>query len=276
MLLITGATGNVGGEVVRALADAGAPVRALTRDAHDPALPTGVEWATGDLDHPRSLTPALDGVTGLFLLAGYADTPGLLARARDAGVRRVVLLSSGAVDGGRRSNAVVRFNAESEEAVRSSGLSWTILRPSGFHSNALRWLPQLRAGDVVREPFAAVPVASIDPADIGAVAALALTTAGHEAEVYRLTGPEPSLPAGRLAVLARLLGRDLRLYALTDDEARTELESAMPAEYVEAFFDFFVDGSYDDSIVDTRTATLLGRPARTFAQWAEEHIDAFR
>jgi len=145
-----------------------------------------------------------------------------------AGVERVVLLSSGAVAGGDIANAVVRYNVVSEAAVRDSGLSWTILRPSGFHANALQWAPQLRAGDIVRESFAEVPIAAIDPLDIAAVAAvaaLALTAPGHEGASYRLTGPEPILAADRVRVLA---GRELQLEPLTNAEAREQMSANMP------------------------------------------------
>jgi uncharacterized protein YbjT (DUF2867 family) len=122
----------------------------------------------GALDVPHSLTEAFEGVDGMFLLAGYAGIPELLALARRAGVKRVVALtgSSAALDD--MANAVTRTMAEAEQAVRASGLNWTILRPRQFMSNALRWLPQLQAGDVVRVPFADVPYAAIDPAHISA------------------------------------------------------------------------------------------------------------
>jgi uncharacterized protein YbjT (DUF2867 family) len=110
--------------------------------------------------------------------------PGLLADMRAAGARHVVLLSTGAVIGGDLDNDVVRFNVVSEAAVRDSGMDWTVLRPSGFMSNTLQWIPQLRVGDVVREPFADVPIAVIDPFDIAGVAALTLTTAGHNQRSY--------------------------------------------------------------------------------------------
>ena len=180
MLLVTGASGNVGTELIRALLSDDENVRALTRGTHPPALPAGVQAVAGDLNRPDSLTAALAGVHGVFLLSGYADMPALLSAIRDAGVQRVVLLSSGAVIGGDVSNAVVHYNVLSEAAVRESGVLWTILRPSGFYSNALQWVTQLRDGDVVREPFADVPIAAIDPFDIAAVAALALTRPGHE------------------------------------------------------------------------------------------------
>jgi uncharacterized protein YbjT (DUF2867 family) len=275
MFLVTGATGNVGGELVRALLAQGEEVRALTRDG-TAAPPAGAEAVAGDLNRPASLTAALTDVSGVFLLAGYADMAGLLAAVRRAGAERVVLLSSGCVVGGDMVNAVVRYNVESEEAVRRSGVAWTILRPSGFMSNALRWLPQLRAGDVVRAPFAEVPVAAIDPFDIAAVAAQALTSSGQEGRSHRLTGPEALLPADQVRVLAAVLGRDLGFEGQSNEEAWAEMSAAMPIEYAQAFFSFFVEGTYDDSKVTTTVEELTRRAPRTFAQWAAAHADAFR
>jgi uncharacterized protein YbjT (DUF2867 family) len=171
---------------------------------------------------------------------------------------------------------VVRFNVVSEAAVRDSGLDWTVLRPSGFMSNALQWIPQLRAGDVVREPFADVPIATIDPFDIAAVAALTLTSDGHNQRSYRLTGPESLLPADRAAILGGVLGQDLRLVAEPDDDARLRMGESMPGTMVDAFFQFFRRGGYDDSHVDDTAARLLGRPPRTFRDWALAHAGAFR
>lgn len=182
--------------------------------------------------------------------------------------RRVVLLSTGAVVNGNLDNYVVRFNVVSEAAVRDSALDWTVLRPSGFMSNALRWPPQLKEGDTVREPFGDIPVALIDPFDIGAVAARALTEPGHAGHSYRLTGPQALLPAERLAILSRVLGRELRLVALPDDEARREMSASMPERLVDAFFEFSRGGTYRDDQVTGTTAELLGQPSRTFAGWA--------
>ena len=132
MILVTGSTGNVGGELVRALADRGEPVRALARRADAAALPASVEVAVADLATPGSLGPALDGVRRVFLLGSFA-TPELLAAARDAGVEHVVVLTSRCVVGGQPDNAITRMWLDAEDAVRASGLAWTILRPSGFH-----------------------------------------------------------------------------------------------------------------------------------------------
>jgi uncharacterized protein YbjT (DUF2867 family) len=165
--------------------------------------------------------------------------------------------------------------AVSEAAVRDSGLDWTVLRPSGFMSNTLRWLPQLEQGDTVSEPFADLPVAVIDPFDIGAAAAMALTQAGHGGQSYRLTGPQALLPAERLAILGRVLGRQLNLAAVPDDDARREMGASMPGPLVDAFFEFSRGGTYRDDEVTPATGELLGRPPRTFDDWARAHAGAF-
>lgn len=275
MFLVTGATGTIGSELAGALIEAGAPVRALVRRP-DAAVPDGAEPVVGDLNQPDSMTEALKGVRGIFLLPGYADMPGLLARARDAGVQRVVLLSGGSAALEDLTNAVSRYMTLSERAVRDSGVPWTFLRPRAFMSNALRWLPQLRAGDTVRVQFPKVRAACIDPQDIAAVAALALTGSGHESQTYELTGPQTLLPADQIAVLAGVLGRDLRCVGLSDEETRTEMEASMPPDYVDAFHRFYVDGDLDESQVLPTVAEVTGRPARTFDQWARAHADDFR
>ncbi len=274
MILVTGATGNVGSEVVRALREAGEPVRALVRDP-SAAVPDAVEIVSGDLDRPESLATALAGVTAVFLLPGFQDMPGVLAQIRKSGVARVVLLSGGSAGDGDPDNAISSYMARSEAAVRESGLPWTFLRPASFMTNALRWIPELRAGDEVREPFPHVRVASIDPYDIAAVATRALLSAKHEGQIYYLSGPEPLLPADRLAILGEVLGRTLTLRALSPDEARAELTAAMPAKYVDAFFRFYIDGTLDESMVRPTVADITGRPPRTFREWATAHARAF-
>ena len=275
MILVSGATGHVGGELVTTLLDSGTPVRALTRDAVA-VLPAGAERVVGDLDRPESLADALTGIDGVFLLSGYQDMPGLLAAARTAGVQRVALLSGASAASGDLSNAVSRYMIESESAVRESGLAWTILRPFAFMSNAFQLAEQIRAGDVVRAAFGGVRAATIDPRDIAAVAALALLSPGHEDQVHTLTGGESLLPAERVSILGDVLDRRLVFEAQSDDEARAEMSAAMPARYVDAFVNFYVDGALDESPVLPTVRELLGRPPRTFRDWAVEHADRFR
>ena len=276
MILVTGATGNAGGAVVRALVNAGEPVRALVRDPDRASLPAGVDAVVGDLNAPETLAPHFEGVTAAFLLSGYEGLEETLATMRRAGVDRVVLLSSSAAPTGDLTNAVARYHVLSERAVRGSGLGWTFLQPNTFMTNTFQWLPQMRQGDVIRAPFADVRVATIDPDDIGAVAAAALTSDAHPGSAYRLSGPESLSPADRVAILADVLGRELRFEGQSNEEARAEMSKAMPAEYVDAFFRFFVDGDVDESAVVPTVQEVTGRPPRSFEEWARAHAEDFR
>jgi uncharacterized protein YbjT (DUF2867 family) len=274
-ILVAGATGNIGGAIVQALARDGVPVRALVRGDAPPDLPAAAEPVRGDLGQPESLRDALAGAEAAFLLPGFPGLPAVLALARDAGVRRVVLLSGSSAEGDTRDDAITRYMRASEQAVRDGGVPWTILRPSGFMSNTLQWADQVRRGDVVRAPFADVPIAVIDPADIAAVAAIALLGDAHAGRALRLTGPEALTPADRARILGEALGRQLRFEGQPDDEARAELSAAMPQEYVDAFFSFYVEGKLDESVVLPTVQEVTGRPPRTFAQWAAAHAGAF-
>lgn len=276
MILVTGATGNVGSEVVAALAARGESVRAVVRDPASASLPAGVDVVQGDLELPESLTPALKGARGAFLLGGWGDMPQLLRRIERAQIERVVLLTSRCVIGGRADNPVTRMWLDSEAAVRESGVAWTFLRPSGYQSNALRWLPQLREGDVVKAPWADVAIAAIDPADIAAVAATVLTESGHESNAYALSGPEPLTPADQIETLASVLGRPLRYEPQSDEQARAEMAADTPAPYVDAFFRFYSAGEFDDSGVLETVQQIIGKPPRRFEQWAQAHANAFQ
>jgi uncharacterized protein YbjT (DUF2867 family) len=274
MIVVAGATGNVGREVVRHLVEAGQQVRALTRDPSKAAAPgTGVTFVAGDLTDPASLAPALTNATALFLLSGYP--PEIFAEAREAGVRRVVLMSGGSAETGDRANSVARYMIDTEDALRASGLAWTMVRPRMFMTNALQWAEQIKAG-VVRAPWPDVPSAVVDPADIAAVAAAALADAEHEGRAYPVTGPEALTPGDRVRILAEVLGQDIRYEAQPDDEARAEMSAQMPVEYVDAFFSFYSDGKLDEAMVFPTVADVTGRQPATFADWVRANAGRFR
>jgi len=276
MILVTGATGNAGGGVVNGLLGLNAEVRGLVRPGSETELPDGVEAAAGDLNDPETLRVPLEGVSAVFLLSGYDGIERALALMGEAGVERAVLLSSSAAPTGDLTNAVARYHILSERAVRESGLPWTFLQPNSFMSNAYRWLPELAEGNVIHGPFGEVPIAMTDPDDLGAVAAQALTTANHEGKTYRLSGPEALRPAEQVEIMARATGRELRFEGWSDEQARAEMEKAMPKEYVDAFFSFFADGTVDETAVHPTVRDLTGREPRSFEQWARAHADAFR
>ncbi|MYT74368.1 MULTISPECIES: NAD(P)H-binding protein [unclassified Streptomyces] len=275
MILVTGATGNVGSQVARAVAATGTPVRALSRSGATEGLPPGVEAVAGDLNRFETVRPALSGVTGVFLLPGYAGQRQILADARVAGVRRVVLLSSSSVPGGEESNAVTRYMMEAEAAVRASGIAWTFLRPCAFMSNAFEWVEQLRKGDLVRAAFPSVRAAVVDPYDIGEVAARVLVSGGYDGRALALSGPEALTPGERVRVLGEVLGRALRFEGLSEEEARADLSARMPAAFVDAFFRFYGEGTLDESPVRDTVEKVTGRAPRAFSEWGAEHAGVF-
>jgi uncharacterized protein YbjT (DUF2867 family) len=269
--LVTGATGNVGRHLAAQLAAAGHPVRALTRDPGSARLPAGVEAVAGDLTDFASVEAALEGATGLHLLTAVGPTnltvPGsadIAAAAVKAGVRRVTTLWNG-------------YRGPVEEAVEASGLEWTHLQPGEFMSNALTWAEDVRGEGVVREPYGEVAHAPVHPADIAAVGAAALTTGAHAGRAYELTGPEPLTVPDQVAAIAAAAGREVRYEALTPEQGRERMR-AMGMD--DATIDYVLGWRADPPAWTTRASDTVeratGRPARTFAQWAREHADAFR
>ena len=265
-VLVMGATGNVGSQVVASLREQGTPVRAVSA-ATGRGL-TGSRVSSGsNVEH--GLDTAVDGVDAVFMMSGYAAEAGLLEALGSA---HVVLLSASSATLGDGGNAMAAMHLDSERAVSESGLSWTFLRPCSLQSNLLRWRDQLAQGDVVAAPFGDVAPAMIDPVDIGAVAALALTTSGHEGQVHRLSGPEPLTPADQAALLGESLGRELVFQPMTDDEARAQIG----APYGEAAVEIFRGHPELETEVQDTVERLLGRSAGSLADWLARNAEQFR
>lgn len=272
-ILVTGATGTVGRQVVAELLARGHAVRALTRDpARAGGFPAGVEVVQGDLTEPGSLVPALDGVTGLHLItfggpyfAPLETGPRILELARAAGVRRVTVLHGGGP-------------SLLEDAVRADdGVDWTVLMPVEFMANALEWADSIAGSDEVREPFVTRLSAMVHEADIGAVAAVALTEDGHGRQEYVITGPELLTVGDKVETIAAARGRDIALVELTEEQAVAQWRAAGHPEDVIGFL-LEAYGNTPEvgrTVVDT-VQKVTGRPARTFTQWAADHADVFR
>lgn len=268
MIVVTGATGNVGRPLVRALASAGEQVTAVSRRAAE--VPAGVRHVQADLTDPQSVTPALAGADAVFLLnsPGF-HAPGDLEKvvdlAREHGIGRAVLLSSQGAGTGRHSPAL-------EEVVTRSGLAWTLLRPGGFHSNALQWVQD----GTYAAPFADVALPTIDPDDIAAVAAVVLRSPGHAGRTYELTGPAPISPRAQAAAIAAALGAELPFAELTRAEAKAAMVRYMPEPVAEATLVILGTPFPAEQRVSPDVPRLLGRPATTFADWAKRNVMAFR
>ena len=275
MILITGATGHIGSELIAALLPAQAGhIRVLTRNP-DAVFPDGTEKVVADLGD-SDLAPVLDGVHAVFLLTDglniAAHDHRLIDAALQAGVERIVKLSVRSV-GHDATDPITTWHRAGEEAIRDSGIGWTFLRPTGLMSNALNWAPMIATDQVVHAPFAAGRAAVVDPADIAAVAAASLTQDGHNHRAYELTGPEPLSPTDQVAILSQVLGRDLR-YAETDpaDTTAQMVSYGMPEELAHAIIEMFRSTlkPYNSEPTGDIT-TVTSRPARSFTDWAQAH-----
>jgi uncharacterized protein YbjT (DUF2867 family) len=281
-MLVTGATGHVGRHVVTRLLAAGHEVVALTRRA-DANFPAGVTVARGDLLSPESIP--FDGVSRMYLFPEPRTAVDVVARAKTAGVTRIVTLSSGAVTGGFDTD----FQLPVERAVEAAGLEWTHIRPGDFASNTLRlWGPMIRTSRVVRYATPDAPSLAIHEDDIAAVAVAALLEDGHTDRWYDLTGPELITRRDQVAAIGAALAEEVRFEEVSAEQARDILQAqggwaAENADFLLGFADYSADGpSFDD--VDWSTALVplptvaevLGRPAKTYAQWALDNVAAFR
>ncbi|MDQ0795247.1 NAD(P)H-binding protein [Streptomyces sp. B1I3] len=273
MIVVTGATGNVGRTLVRLLAEAGEPVTAVARRITGTDVPAGVRATPADLAVPESLRPALTGADALFLLVAGEDPDGVLAAAREAGVRRVVLLSSQGA--GTRPQAY-RHPAGFEAAVAGSGLEWTILRSGGMASNTLAWAEPIRRHRTAAAPFGDVALPYVDPDDVAAVASVVLRSDGHKGATYVLTGPEPVTPRQRAAAIADALGEHVRFVEQTRDEAHAQMSQFMPPAVADGTLSILGAPTPEEQHAGPDVPHLLGRPAAAFAQWARRNVAAFR
>ncbi|MBZ6138245.1 MULTISPECIES: NAD(P)H-binding protein [Streptomyces] len=275
MILITGATGTIGSELVKALLPAQADhLRVLTRDP-DAVFPEGTEKVVADLGD-GDLAPVLDGVRTVFSLTEGLNIAAhgrrLIDAAQQAGAERIVKLSVRNVAHGA-TDPISSLHRADEDAIRGSGIGWTFLRPTGFMSNALNWVGMITGDQVVYAPFAAGRGAFVDPADIAAVAAACLTQDGHDHRIYELTGPDPLSPADQVAILSKVLGRDLR-YAEADPTGWVAqmVSYGMPVEHANAIGEQFRSTLEPWSVEPTSdVTTVTNRPARSFTDWAEAH-----
>ncbi|WP_049660027.1 NAD(P)H-binding protein [Kitasatospora sp. MY 5-36] len=277
MILVTGATGNIGRALLEDLRAHGAgPLRGLTRDAARARFPEGVEVREGDFADPAALASALDGVRSLFLVSRIGSDAEILAAARRSGVEHVVLVSSITVQthphlGPARENAAV------ERLLMDSGMAWTVLRPTQFASNALWWASAIRERRTVRVPYADTGLPTVHPADIAAVARVALTEPGHRGRIYALTGPRLVTARQQLEAVAAALGREVPVAETGRAEAHRELSALLGAEAADAVLDV-TGGDVNDELLEVRDTVeaVTGSPARPFHRWVSENIAAFR
>ncbi|GAA0659922.1 NAD(P)H-binding protein [Kitasatospora atroaurantiaca] len=281
MIVVTGATGNIGRTLVPLLAEAGEEVVAVSRRPEPAGLPAGVRHARADLGDAASMRPVLDGADAFFILLGgelngRGESPkALLEAAEAAGVKRLVLLSSQLNSTRPEALSHTRLR-EFEDAVRASGPDFTILRPAGFASNAFAWAEAVRTKRTVFAPFGDVALPVIDPADIAEVAAAALRDEGHAGRTYELTGPEAIGPRRQAAVISEALGEEIGFRELSREEAHAHMAQFMPEEVIGGTLDVLGVPLPAEQVISPDVENVLHRPARSFGEWVARNLPAFR
>jgi uncharacterized protein YbjT (DUF2867 family) len=278
VILVTGATGNVGRQVVTQLLDAGAVVRAVTRDPGSARLPDGVQVVSADLADPGSIRPHLKDVGPVFLLWPFlsAGAAPALLDVLAGWASRIVHLSASAVRDDRdpAENGVW---GQVETAIGKAGLDATFLRAGGFAANTLAWAGQIRAGGVVRRPYGQASRSLIHERDIAAVAVRALTSPGHAGAKYVLTGPQALPQAEQAALIGAAIGRPVRWEEQPLDEARRQLAAEMgDPDFAAHALDYWSSLVGHPEPVTHTVEEVTGSPARTFAEWARDHAADFR
>ncbi|SNY74803.1 NAD(P)H-binding protein [Paractinoplanes atraurantiacus] len=261
MILVTGATGTTGSLLVDELLGRGVEVTAITRDPARITPRAGLTVSTSVVaaDALYLLSPAGPGVPEHDLAT--------LRAAAGAGIRRVVKLSAiGTPD----EVAPGGWHQAGEKAVRESRLEWTILRPTTFASNSLGWAADIRAGRPIPNLFGDGAQGIVDPADVAAVAAEALTSGGHHQRTYTLTGPELLTVHDQVGRLSEVLGRPL---TVVDVEASVEHFPPEIAEVALAGVALVRRGG--NAIVTGDVQEVLGRKAGSYEAWAENNRNAF-
>lgn len=280
MYLVTGATGNVGKELVDQLVANGHRVRVFMRDPRKAAhWGDRVEVATGDFEDPGSFGRAVAGTDGAFLMNGAGEVgtfPQLIEAARQEKLPRIVFLSS--LFASMPGLNIGRVHAEKENAIRQSGIRGHFLRAGGFMSNARQWAPTIKAQGVVYNPMGAGKSAPIAPEDIAAVAARILVSPNGAEEFPELTGDELLSVPQEVELLARAIDKPIRCVDVPAEAAIEGMKrNGLPPQLAEAVGESIA--AVHDGRAERLTHTveqITGRKPMSFAQWAEKHAPEFQ
>jgi uncharacterized protein YbjT (DUF2867 family) len=282
MILVTGSTGTVGSEVVKQLQEKGAEFRVAVSSLTKAKMANaqGLQAAVLNYTDPQSFEYALKGIERLFLLSPPGATEleaGLIAAAKKVDVRHIVKLSVIGADTG--ASIFGREHGAMEKVIKDSGVAYTFLRPNGFMQNYLS-----NFGATIKEQGAFYLAQSdskysvVDVKDIAAVAAKALTQAGHEGKAYVITGPEALSNAQIAEKLSKAIGKPVKYVAISDDQMRSAMqEQGAPQVMIDSLIDlmhFYVSGK--GAVLSGDVEKVIKRPPTSFDDFAKENAEAFQ
>lgn len=284
MILVVGASGTNGREVVKGLVAKGERVRAIVRNPEraNEFLGGGVELVAGDFDDANSLQRSLTGIDRAFFLGPvhvrYVDWFERFLEAADRERSPHIVRFSGMGSAVDSTIEITRQHGEADQLLASSGLPYTILRPNSFHQNMLWSASTIREHGAFFLPIGRARQSLVDVRDVAAVAIEVLTNAGHEGQTYDITGPESLSYEDVAESLSRVLGRPVRSVHVAPEAARTSMiEAGMPdwnAHAVVELYGAFAEGRYA-ATTDT-VFRVTGREPLTFEQFARDHVAAFQ
>lgn len=279
-VLVTGATGNTGSALVPALRNAGVDVRVFVRDESkaQPLKDVGAEIVVGDLDQPETIGPAVEGVDKIYLLTWNGPTQlqqaeNVLKAAKRAGNPHIVRHSMW----GPEKSRIIKQGYQIEEAVKSSGLPWTLLKPTFFMQNTMMAAQTIASDGVIYWDMKDGKLGMIDVPDIVDVAVAVLTGSGHEGKSYILTGPAAISFHEVAATFSKVLGKDVKYVSVPGEAALQSMVGMGFPEWIakgyvelsEGFSENFANSATDN------VATLTGHPARSFEQFARDFAQVF-
>ncbi|GAA2259200.1 butenolide phosphate reductase ScbC [Streptomyces amakusaensis] len=278
MILVTGATGKVGGEATRQLLEQGRSVVVMSRRPEKADLPGGVGVVAGSPADPAALEEAFTGVSAaLIVLSGDVaeEAANVSAAARRAGLRRIVLLSSASVEH-PVPHGIADEHRAAEDAVLHSGAAWTFLRPGPFHANTSWWISTIRENASVRCWIGNTPGAPVDEYDIASAAVAALTRSGHEGRSYLLTGPQTLTSREQARILGTVLGRELD-FSVAPAEEVVEVFARITGDRAAAVTNVAALRSPEVPWAEPTTAVreLTGRRPRPYRRWAADNAALF-
>lgn len=284
MILITGANGSNGSELVKLLAARNVPVRAMVRNVSraDALSSPSVEVVEGDFDAPETLSAALSGVERAFLLTPSSERAqeqqlAFVEAAKQSGVKHIVKLSQ--LDADTNSSArFLRYHAAVEQAIQASGMAYTFLRPNLFMQGVLNFKPTIVAQNAFYAAAGEGKVSVVDVRDIAEVAFAALTESGHEGESYDITGPQALTHAEMAAYLSTALGRQVAFVDVAPEAMRAALLGiGFPVWQADGLLEEYALWSQNEAaIVTSDVENATGKAPRSFEVFARDYAPAFR